>query len=127
MVTACGISRLPTTRAAYLLLEDFGTIGLTGDPEEHQVVDGVTDRFLNFFRAEGRSDKGERSRKLGVGKTVFPRASRISSYFGFTVRVIRIGNSCWSVHPELHRINGDSYKSDGCFGGNGRTASCCPP
>ena len=102
----------------YLVFEDFGTIGLTGNPEEHQVVDGVVNHFLNFFRAEGHSDKGEQDRgSWGIGKTVFPRASRISSYIGFTVRSddskqLLLGRSIL----KYHRNDGISYKSDGYFG-----------
>ena len=102
----------------FLVFEDFGTIGLTGNPEEHKVVDGVANHFLNFFRAEGHSDKGEQDRgSWGVGKTVFPRASRISSYIGFTVRSddnkqLLLGRSIL----KYHRLNGKSYKSDGYFG-----------
>ena len=102
----------------FLVFEDFGTIGLTGNPEEHEVVDGVANHFLNFFRAEGHSDKGEQDRgSWGVGKTVFPRASRISSYIGLTVRSddnkqLLLGRSIL----KYHRIHGKSYKSDGYFG-----------
>ncbi len=102
----------------FLVFEDFGTIGLTGDAEEHRVVDGVTNHFLNFFRAEGHSDKGDQDRgSWGVGKTVFPRASRISSYIGLTVRSdddkqLLLGRSVLKYHC----VNGQSYKSDGYFG-----------
>jgi hypothetical protein len=102
----------------FLVFEDFGTIGLTGDPEEHRVADGVANHFLNFFRAEGHSDKGDQDRgSWGVGKTVFPRASRISSFIGFTVRSndnkqLILGRSIL----KYHRVNGKSYKSDGYFG-----------
>jgi len=102
----------------FLVFEDFGTFGLTGNPEVHEVVDGVANHFLNFFRAEGHSDKGEQDRgSWGVGKTVFPRTSRISSYMGLTVRSddnkqLLLGRSIL----KYHRINGQSYKSDGYFG-----------
>jgi len=109
---------LPDESCPFLVYEDFGTFGLVGDPEEHQVVDGVENHFLNFFRAEGHSDKGGQDRgSWGVGKTVFPRASRISSYIGLTVRSddntqLLLGRSIL----KYHRINGRSYKSDGYFG-----------
>ena len=102
----------------FLVYEDFGTIGLTGDPTEHQVVDGVQNNFLNFFRAEGHSDKGEHDRgSWGVGKTVFPRASRISSFFGLSVRTddkksLLLGRSIL----KYHRVAKNSFKSDGYFG-----------
>jgi hypothetical protein len=108
----------PDDPCPFVVLEDFGTIGLTGNPEEHEVIDGVANHFLNFFRAEGHSDKGESERgSWGVGKTVFPRASRISSFFGLTVRSddgrhLLLGRSIL----KYHRVNGQSYKSDGYFG-----------
>ena len=102
----------------FLVFEDFGTTGLTGDPAEHQIVDGVKNNFLNFFRAEGHSDKGDQDRgSWGVGKTVFPRTSRISSFFGLTIRSddanrMLLGRSVL----KYHRVNGQSYQSDGYFG-----------
>lgn len=102
----------------FLVYEDFGTVGLMGNPDEHRVVDGVANHFLNFFRAEGHSDKGEQDRgSWGVGKTVFPRASQISSFFGLTVRSddgqqLLMGRSIL----KYHQVNDQSYKSDGYFG-----------
>jgi hypothetical protein len=102
----------------FLVYEDFGTVGLTGNVQEHLVVEHKTNHFLNFFRAEGHSDKGEKDRgSWGVGKTVFPRASRIGSFFGFTVRSddnkqLLLGRSIL----KYHRIGGQSCKSDGYFG-----------
>ncbi len=120
MATGNGLRNQPAAEEScpFLVFEDFGTIGLTGNPEEHKVVDGVANHFLNFFRAEGHSDKGAQDRgSWGVGKTVFPRASRISSYIGFTVRSddnkqLLLGRSIL----KYHRHNGNSYKSDGYFG-----------
>ena len=120
MAPGNGLRNQPPTDepCPFLVFEDFGTIGLTGNPEEHEVVDGVANHFLNFFRAEGHSDKGEQDRgSWGVGKTVYPRASRICSYMGLTVRSednkqLLLGRSIL----KYHRINGKSYKSDGYFG-----------
>lgn len=108
----------PGESCPFLVFEDFGTIGLTGDPAAHEVAEGVTNHFLNFFRAEGHSDKGNQDGgSWGVGKTVFPRTSRISSYLGFTVRTddnrqLLLGRSIL----KYHRHNGRTYKSDGYFG-----------
>lgn len=108
----------PSEICPFLVLEDFGTTGLTGDYSEHQVISAVKNNFLNFFRAEGHSDKGEQDRgSWGVGKTVFPRASRISSFFGLTVREddgkrLLLGRSIL----KYHRVENQSYKSDGYFG-----------
>lgn len=120
MAPGNGLRNQPTAEEScpFLVFEDFGTIGLAGDHGEHKVLDGVTNHFLNFFRAEGHSDKGGQDRgSWGVGKTVFPRASRVSSYMGLTVRSdddenLLLGRSILKYHC----LNGRSYKSDGYFG-----------
>lgn len=77
----------PNSMCRFLVFEDFGTSGLTGDPEQMLPVANGDNRFFHFFRVEGRSDKHEHDRgRWGVGKQVFPRASRIKSVFGYTVR-----------------------------------------
>jgi len=103
----------------YLVFEDFGTTGLTGDPEAHDQFGEDKNRFLRFFRGEGISGSGDDKiiGSWGVGKTVFPRASRISSFFGLTVREddrkhLLLGRSIL----KYHRVNERSYKPDGYFG-----------
>jgi hypothetical protein len=102
----------------YLVVEDFGTSGLTGDVTQWHDLPGTKNPFYYFFRAEGQSNKGEHDRgRWGVGKTVFPRSSRISSYFGLTVRAddakrMLMGGSILKSHYE-----GDVYYSpDGYYG-----------
>lgn len=71
----------------YLLVEDFGTTGLTGDVAQWRHVDGVKNSFFYFFRTEGRSGKGEEDRgRWGIGKYVFPRSSRVNAFLTLTVR-----------------------------------------
>ena len=84
-----GLRNVPVLESPcnFLSFEDFGTTGLNGDPGDYCVRENLTNHFLNFFRAEGHSDKGGDDRgSWGVGKTVFPRSSRISAFFGLTVR-----------------------------------------
>lgn len=70
-----------------LVVEDFNTSGLTGDPAETNPLGGTRNHFYNFFRAEGVSGKsGTELGRWGVGKFVFPRSSRASSHFAITVR-----------------------------------------
>ncbi len=106
-------------RCPFLVFEDFGTTGLTGDAEKDDQIEGVTNHFLRFFRGDGLSGSGDDKTigSWGVGKTVFPRASRISSLFGLTVRSdddrqLLLGRSIL----KYHRCNETSYKSDGYFG-----------
>jgi hypothetical protein len=103
---------------SFLAFEDFGTTGLTGDVTQWHDEPGIKNPFYYFFRAEGQSGKGEHDRgRWGVGKTVFPRSSRISSYFGLTVRAddkkrLLMGQSVLKSHSV-----GDNYFSpDGYFG-----------
>jgi hypothetical protein len=102
----------------FLVFEDFGTTGLTGDIGAWKPAQGSKNRFLHFFRAEGRSDKsGKDMGRWGVGKQVFPRCSRINTIFGLTVRAddnreVLMGMSVL----KSHEANGDSYAPDGWFG-----------
>lgn len=115
-----GLRDIPsqTERCPFLVFEDLGTIGLEGDTTEHQIRPRITNHFLNFFRAEGHSDKAEHDRgSWGVGKTVFPRSSRINSFFGLTVRhsdrqELLLGRSIL----KYHRAAEQAYKSDGYYG-----------
>ena len=80
-----------------LLVEDFGTTGLRGDPLEMYEVDEAEKRdppneFYYFVRAEGRSSKtgGDRG-SWGIGKYTYPMVSQINSVFAYTVRGPRCG------------------------------------
>lgn len=58
----------------YLVIEDFGTSGLTGDPKQWHDIPNSKNAFYYFFRAEGRTGKSEADRgRWGIGKFVFPR------------------------------------------------------
>ncbi len=71
----------------FIAFEDSGTTGLTGDTDQYHEIAGVRNPFYYFFRAEGQSNKLETGRgRWGLGKFVFPRSSRIRSFFGLTVR-----------------------------------------
>jgi hypothetical protein len=102
----------------FIVVEDFGTTGLDGDPAAFAVARTRPNDFLNFFRAVGYSDKGQHSKgSWGVGKTVFPRSSRISGFIGYTVRAsddrrMLLGRSILRYHT----VEGVPYKSDGYSG-----------
>lgn len=101
-----------------LVFEDFGTTGLTGDPAEWKPQSGSKNHFYHFFRAEGRSDKGEKDiGRWGVGKQVFPRSSRVNTVFGLTVRSddrkkLLMGMAVLKSHD----LNGTRYAPDGWLG-----------
>ncbi len=71
----------------FLVIEDFGTTGLTGDPtRSNRPPDGVIDNFFYFFRAEGASGKsGGKRGRWGIGKHTFFASSHIQTFIGLTV------------------------------------------
>jgi len=91
----------------FLVIEDFGTRGLTGDPHidpELEPDGDVKNDFFYFWRNVGRSNKGEVDRgRWGLGKAVFTVASRIRTIFGITRRVdddrsLLLGQSVLKTH-----------------------------
>lgn len=102
----------------FITYEDSGTTGLTGDVNQYHEVAGVRNPFYYFFRAEGQSNKTESGRgRWGLGKFVFPRCSRIRSFFGVTVRHddsqrLLVGQSIL----RSHNIEDKSFTPDGWFG-----------
>lgn len=107
----------PGEPCRYLVFEDFGTSGLTGDPRQLLPVSNVENRFFHFFRVEGRSDKHEDDRgRWGIGKQVFPRASRIKSVYGLTLRSDDLNHFLMGqTILRSHEIEG-TYFQDGWFG-----------
>src|ERR1043166_995118 len=91
----------------YLLVEDFGTRGLTGDPHVDPELepDGEEKNdFFYFWRNVGRSNKGEVDRgRWGLGKAVFTVPSLIRTIFGLTRRfdddrALLLGQSVLRTH-----------------------------
>lgn len=85
--TAADLDGQGTVR--FLVVEDFGTTGLRGDPTE---MFGANDgdhpnEFYYFVRAEGQSSKSGADRgSWGIGKYTYPMASQINAVFVVTVR-----------------------------------------
>lgn len=102
----------------YLLFEDFNTTGLTGDETAVDVKPRDRNAFYYFYRAEGRSGKGQQDRgRWGIGKHVFPRSSAISTFFGVTVRSddkrqLLMGTCVLKTHD----VDGIRYSPDAWFG-----------
>lgn len=104
--------------SAYLVFEDFGTRGLTGDLNEWRLERAEQNAFFSFFRAEGRSSKcGESLGRWGIGKQVFPTASRLHAMFGLTVRAEQPARVLMgSAVVRTHSIAEQDYQPDGWFG-----------
>ena len=102
----------------YLVFEDFGTRGLTGDVNEYRLEHAEKNAFFSFFRAEGRSAKtGENLGRWGIGKQVFPTASRLHALFGLTVRAdspnrVLMGSAVVCNHS----VGGKDFQPDAWFG-----------
>lgn len=109
-VIASGIdvSSIDTGMPRILLIEDFGTTGLTGNFG----VKADRGPFNNFWRRVGRSDKGgTKGGRWGLGKLVFSSASRIHTFFGLTVREGEEGQR-WLMGQSVlatRRVEGKEY------------------
>lgn len=65
-----------------LIIEDFGTTGLTGKVDAKD-----NDNFSDFWRRHGKSHKTGRSRgRWGLGKLVYSTSSQVGAFFGMTWR-----------------------------------------
>ena len=105
----------------FLVIEDFGTRGLTGephiDPELEPSGEEKKNDFFYFWRNVGRSNKGEVDRgRWGLGKAVFTVASRIRTVFGITRRYdddrsLLLGQSVLKTHV----LNGERVYPYGFF------------
>ena len=99
----------------FLLIEDFNTKGLTGDVEQYQDLSSSEssddNHFYWFVRNVGRSGKrGLEGGSWGVGKWVFPDASKINTFFFLTRRLdnprsLLMGQSVLKMHV----LDGDRY------------------
>lgn len=121
-----GLDNVPasTGPCPFLVVEDFGTSGLTGDIKQWRHVLGDKNPFYFFFRTEGRSGKGEEDRgRWGIGKYVFPRSSEINSFLALTIRHddkkrLLMGQAVLKSHT----VGSKYFTPDGDFGkddGNG--------
>lgn len=122
----CGLVEVPDAaqRLTWLLIEDFGSRGLQGDPGQTEDRDcdlggeAVRNDFFYFWRNVGRTGKHAADLgRWGLGKTVFQAASRINSFFALTQRAddgrsLLMGQSVLKIH----RAGGRRYAPYGYFG-----------
>ncbi len=106
----------------WLVIEDFHTNGLEGDPEcfRDPPSDSTEPRndFYWFIRNVGRSGKkGSDRGRWGLGKIVYPATSKIRSFFAYSVRRSDkkrglIGRSVLAVHD----VGDLQHDSEGYYG-----------
>lgn len=112
----------PSTPLDFVVVEDFGTRGLQGDPrqsEDDEIgASALRNDFYYFWRNVGRSRKSASELgRWGLGKTVFAAASRASAFFALTVRAddprpLLMGQAVLRIH----KLGGARYYPYGYFG-----------
>jgi hypothetical protein len=114
------ISEMARKKCEFLVIEDFGTTGLTGDERAEDEPDDKKNDFFYFFRAEGKSGKsGNNKGRWGIGKYVFPKSSAAKAFFALTIR----SGGTHRNGPLLmgqavikgHKVGTTSYEPDGYF------------
>ena len=106
----------PDMPCQFLVFEDFGTTGLTGDQQQYEERAGANNPFFYFFRAEAKTAKQGNDRgRWGVGKQVFPRSSLAQTFFGYseTESGPFLMGACVLKH---HNVAGVTYTPDGFWG-----------
>lgn len=108
---ACGMPVLGATEPLKtLVVEDFGTTGLTGSVD---IKDNG--QFSGFWRRFGRSNKqGAKGGRWGLGKLVFPSASGVRAVIGLTRRAG--DNGCWIMGQAVLRNHTISEKEKDSVG-----------
>ena len=100
----------------YLAVEDFGTTGLTGGIRANEALEEGND-FWGFFRSVGISPKGDdKGGSWGLGKWVFPDASKLNIFIGLTRRAsdgdtLLMGQAVLKTHS----VEGIKYPSYGSY------------
>lgn len=104
----------------FLVVEDEGTRGLEGDPEQFEDDESGKARndFYYFWRNVGRSRKESTELgRWGLGKTVFAAASSLNAFFGLTQRrsdgrQLLMGQAVLKIH----RLHNRRYRPYGFYG-----------
>lgn len=116
-------SELVKGHCRFVVIEDFGTIGLTGDPSATRVPDGESNNYYYFLRAEGISAKASSNLgRWGVGKYVFPKTSGVNAFLAYTNRFDDPDNSLLVGQTVLmnHSLDGKDYDPDGWWAKPGK-------
>ena len=111
-----GVEHGPTR---VLVVEDYNTRGLTGSFERLD-----KDNFDNFWRAVGESEKsGQKGGRWGLGKLVYSSSSKVSAFFGLTVRKGESGPSVMGQAVLKNHSIGNVYYPAHGFWFDGRSTN----
>lgn len=120
-----GLTDMPETcyPMSFLVIEDFGTRGLEGDPYKARPdkSDPGGEHFFYFWRNVGRSGKSGVDRgRWGLGKTVFPASSLINTFWGLTQRLSDKREFLMGLSVlKTHEVDQEFYTPYGHFGHRG--------
>jgi len=115
----CKVGAIPEGNCPFVTIEDFNTTGLTGHPDWDYTNIRKKPPYYRFFWSENQSEKGEGTRgKWGIGKVVFPIASRLRSFFAYSIRDKEEPREilCGKALLSFHTVDGVRYSPDGWFG-----------
>ncbi len=115
----CKIGEIPEGDCPFVIIEDFNTTGLTGHVDWDYTNIKKKPPYYRFFWSENQSEKGEGTRgKWGIGKVVFPIASRIRSFFAYSIREFDTPREilCGKALLSYHTHDNTRYSADGWWG-----------
>jgi len=105
----------------FLVVEDFGTVGLCGDPARRQPPltddEGDPQHFYWFWWRVGKSGKhGTNRGRWGLGRSVFAATSRIRTFFALTKRATD-GDRLLMGQAKLgsHSVGNEHFVAEGFF------------
>ena len=115
----CKIGDLPDGDCPFVVIEDFNTTGLTGLVDRDYAKDKKKPPYFRFFWSENQSEKGDGTRgRWGIGKVVFPIASKLRSFFAYSVREFDEPREilCGKALLSFHTVGDTRYTADGWWG-----------
>jgi hypothetical protein len=115
----CKIGMIPDGDCPYVVIEDFNTTGLTGHIDWDYTNSKRKPPYYRFLWSENQSEKGEGTRgRWGIGKVVFPIASKLRSFFAYSIREFDKPREilCGKALLSYHTVNNTRYTADGWWG-----------
>ena len=115
----CKIGDLPDGDCPFVAIEDFNTTGLTGHIDWDYTNIKKKPPYYRFFWSENQSEKGDGTRgRWGIGKVVFPIASKLRSFFAYSIREFDEPREilCGKALLSFHTVDSTRYTPDGWWG-----------